>query len=269
MGLPDGPDDPLVYNFGYRSGQPVWTWLNLMRLLDSGIKPDFVLVHIALAEGGIPYAADQQFAAWSGRLAYTDILRLQPYTKDAARFPTRWAAARLTAWSHLAEGIRSDTLPDWQPNSARRWYSWESMDCYGFVPYQSESVTSSRREKLLLAALQAHSRSVAGRPVSPITRCVHRDLVTRCTAEGIVVAFAWTPESSRYRGAYGPAGQESIDEYTRFITDELKVRVFPSPTHLEETDFVDGYHLLPSGAKKYSRWLAETHLKPWLAKRVK
>jgi len=39
--------------------------------------------------------------------------------------------------------------------------------------------------------------------------------------------------------------------------------VFPSPD-LAETDFADGHHLLPHAAAKYSHWLADTHVKPWL-----
>ena len=49
----------------------------------------------------------------------------------------------------------------------------------------------------------------------------------------------------------------------------MGVRVFPAPEHLDEADFMDGYHLLPAGAAKYSRWLADNHLKPWLAEALK
>ena len=266
MGLPNGPADPLVYNFGYRGAQPIWAWLNLMRLLDRGIKPDFVLVHIALAECGIPHPAEDQFAAWSSRLSGADVRRLQPYTEDTLRLPALWAATRLTGWSRFAECIRSDVLPDWQPRRTRRSYSWEHMDRHGFVPLLRQGIPPESREEVLQRALQRHARSVAGRHVSEITRRAHRDLVDRCAAEGIPVAFAWTPESPRYREAHGRAGAEAVVEYTQFINRELQTDVFPAPLHLEETEFADGYHLLPPGAARYSLWLADTHLRPWLAR---
>jgi hypothetical protein len=98
-----------------------------------------------------------------------------------------------------------------------------------------------------------------------MTRQIHRDLVQRCRDAGIVVAFAWAPEARRYQDAFGPDRVETVAEYTRFLSDDLKSRVFAAPDCLAEDDFADGYHLLPAGAVRYSRWLAETHLKPWLA----
>jgi hypothetical protein len=266
MGLPDGPADPLVYNLGYRGAYPTWAWLNLMRLLDRGIKPDFVVVHIALAECGIPHPAEKQFATWSNRLSWADLQRLRPYTKNALRFPLRWAETRPTAWSRFAECIRSDVLPEWQPLRTRRSYSWEHMDRYGFVPLPAQPFTPERREEAFRQGLLLHSHSVAGRPISEITRRAHRDLADRCGREGIAVAFTWTPESPRYRAAYGKAGVESVDAYTRFIRGELRADVFPAPVHLAEDDFADGYHLLPAAAVKYSRWLADQHLKPWISR---
>ncbi len=139
------------------------------------------------------------------------------------------------------------------------------MDRYGFVPYPAEYVTTARREELLQAAARIHHRSIAGHPPSEFTNRVMHDLVARCKAEGIAVAIVWAAESPRYRDLYGSSGKETVAEYNRFLTRELGAAVFPAPEHLAETDFADGYHLLEVGAGKYSRWLADTHLKPWLA----
>jgi len=47
------------------------------------------------------------------------------------------------------------------------------------------------------------------------------------------------------------------------LRDDLGITIFPAPAHLTDEDFADGYHLIASGAAKYSKWLAEKHLKPW------
>jgi len=265
MAISDGPTDPLIYNFGYRGGQPLVAWLNLMRLLDHGIKPRFVLVLLALAECATPQSAERQLGAWSQRLSLADMHRLRPYTENGRVFPVRWTETRLPAWTRYAESIKSDLCPDWQSWGVRQSHAWEFMDRHGFVRYPVERMKAKGREELLRGALQLHSRSIAGLPISEITRQLHADLVRRSRAEGIVPAFAWAPESPRYWAAYGK-GRETVDEYTRFIVEELQVDVFPSPSQLEETDFEDGYHLLPAGAAKYSRWLADTHLKPWIVR---
>ena len=64
MGFPDEPGSPVVYNFGYRGGRPVWVWLNLMRLLVDGVKPDFVLIHLALAKSAYNTPPNDNSPLW-------------------------------------------------------------------------------------------------------------------------------------------------------------------------------------------------------------
>jgi hypothetical protein len=269
MALPDGPTDPLIYNFGYRGALPLWSWMNLLRLLDHGIRPQFVVVQLALAECGVARSAEEQLSRWTNRISSADVLRLHPYANNTLSFPSRWIGSRLAAWQTFAECIRSDVLREWDPEKVRRSHSWEIMDRYGFVPLLTRESDSSRREERFAVALQRHARSLAGRPVSELTRRVHRDLVDRCAAEGIRVALAWAPESPRYRSENDPAAPRIVEEYSRFLSTELGAEVFPAAEHLAESDFVDGYHLLPAGATTYSRWLAETHLKKWFARHAR
>ena len=55
----------------------------------------------------------------------------------------------------------------------------------------------------------------------------------------------------------------------RQLSAEKGVPIFPAPAHLSDDDFADGYHPLADGAAKYSRWLADNHLRPWLAEVLK
>ncbi len=89
MGMPDGPTDPLVYNCGYRGGRPLWAWLNLMRLLDGGVKPDFVLIHLSLAETVAYRSAEVQFAEWGNRLSVADIRQVAPVYGGPQPVPRR------------------------------------------------------------------------------------------------------------------------------------------------------------------------------------
>jgi len=265
MDMPNGSNDPLVYNFGYRGASPLWTWLILMRLLDCGIKPEFVVVQLALAECVDHKPAEQQLREWASRLSLADIRRLRPYMVDKWSFSSHWLTTRPAAWSGFSAGIRSELLPRWQSRRLRSEYTWEIMDEYGYVSYPSNQVNAAERDRWMHEAFHIHRRSISGAPISDIVRQVHCDLVARCMAEGIRVGFTWAPESQIYREAYGKGGTRSMTEYTLFLTEELNLTVFPAPVGLAEEHFADGYHLLPGAAKKYSQWLAETHLKPWLA----
>src|SRR4051794_38759189 len=47
MGFRDEPGDPLVFNFGYRGASPIIAARNVLRVLDAGVRPDFVLIEFS------------------------------------------------------------------------------------------------------------------------------------------------------------------------------------------------------------------------------
>lgn len=61
-----------------------------------------------------------------------------------------------------------------------------------------------------------------------------------------------------------------MTKWSQVVAEELGVPVFSAPeTGLVDGDFADPVHMLSHGAAKYSRWLADTHLKPWLAAAIR
>jgi hypothetical protein len=210
--------------------------------------------------------AEKQFAAWAPRFSLADARRLLPYTDDPALFRRAWTSGRLNPWSAYRQAVLSDLLPDWQPPRVRVEFVWERMDARGFTPHPSASVSDEERARMMPNARRAARRAVNGFVPGDVPDRALRDVVARCRAEGIAVAFFWAPESPAYRGWYTPASRSALEEYGRGLAAELGVEVFPAPVHLAESDFADGDHLLRHGAERYSRWLADEHLKPWLAK---
>jgi hypothetical protein len=77
--------------------------------------------------------------------------------------------------------------------------------------------------------------------------------------------LCWAPESPAYRTWYKPSALATVGAYERQLSATFGVPFFPIPEHLKDVDFADGYHMLPYGAATYSRWLADNHLRPWLA----
>jgi len=271
MGFPDEPGSPLVYNFGYRGAHPLGVYLQTVRVLDAGIKPAAVLVMISAIESKIDGNAEDQFPKWGLRLSSADLQRFAPYTKDPAVFRQDLTAARRDPWSARREAMMSDFLPDWQLTVVRYAHEgWEKMDRYGFTPYPVDRpLPEDYRRQIWEQIRQEHSYAINTCPTGRMSDRAMRDLVSRCRAEGIAVAMVWAPESPAYRSTYSPAGWAGVEAYTRTLTAELGVAVFQAPDHLEETDFADGVHMLPDGAAKYSRWLADQHLRPWFAKVLK
>ena len=266
MGFGDQPSSPLVYNFGYRSGRLFRSCFLLKRVLDEGPRPDVVLIQLSMVDliGGIN--GELLPGEWGSRLAVGDFERLRPYLPEQTEFRRAWLAARLNGWSAHRQSILSDVMPSLHPNFTRQvQYYWERLDRYGFEAHHLESPPPAYRKALYERSRQVHARAMAGAPVSAITRPVIRDVVGRCRSEGIAVAFFWAPESVTYRSWYSPEARREMQAFEEWLVTEIGASVFPAPPDLPDTDFVDGFHMIKSGAEKYSRWLAETHLKPWLA----
>ena len=175
------------------------------------------------------------------------------------------SAARRDPWAARRTALVSAFLPEWQAGDIRAPHrSWEFMDPRGFSPLPPEWVTDDFRREAR-ESMPTH-RAVINLPeTGAVSERAHRAIVARCRANGIPVAMCWAPESPEYRTMYTPAGRAVGTDYERRLTAELGVPVFPAPDHLDEDDFADGYHLLPDGAVKYSRWLADNHLQTWLA----
>ena len=72
-----------------------------------------------------------------------------------------------------------------------------------------------------------------------------------------------------FRSWYSPESQAAVAAFCRTLTEELGCPVFAAPEGYAETDFADGHHMLPPAARRYSRDLADRHLKPWLAQALK
>jgi hypothetical protein len=269
MGFADRPGSPLVYNFGYRGAFPLAEWLQLVRLLDEGVRPAAVLVLLGTVESKMDGAAEDEFPLWGSRYSPADLRRLAPYTLDRARCRRGLASARRNPWAARRELIVSDLAPGWQPAAARSDHEgWERMDRYGHTPFPEERLTEQVRRAELARGL-VFAEVNAAFPTGQMSHRAVCDMAARCRAEGVALAVAWAPESPAYRAAYTPAARATREAYGRALAGELGLPVFPAPDDLAESEFADGYHLLPGGAEKYSRWLADHHLKPWLAQVLK
>lgn len=268
MGFADAPGSPLVYNAGYRCATPAVAWLQLQRFLDDGIRPTAVVLMVAAVEVNLDGPAERQFAGRGARLSGADLRRLEPLTDDPTAFRRDRRAARLDPWNARREALASDVLPGWQAPAARLAHEgWEGMDGYGFTRLPVERVTADGRRGSWHDVSTVFAPAMNAPLPTRFADRVIRDLVARCGAEGIAVAVAWAPESPAYRALYTPRALANIADYSQTLTRELGVPVFAAPEHLEEDDFADGFHLARGGPAKYSRWLADVHLRPWRARR--
>jgi hypothetical protein len=275
MGFSNEPNEPLVYNLGYQGALPNMAALNLIRVLDAGIRPQCVLVEfVPRAYVKLGMIHGNTFADclrnWPNRFSLGDMRRMAELEEsfgDDRALAMRCMLGYATPWSTQRLVLISRFLPDWLPEAKRIPVNVNAQpsDKYGFAPILATTITDEKRLSNLVMARNAFGQLAEelrnfGQipPLSPMIGA----LVRRCRTEGIPLAFVWIPESAALREGF-PQFQAIGETYAANLIRDYGVALFPAP-HQPEEDFMDGYHLLPSGAQRYSRWLADTYLKPWL-----
>jgi hypothetical protein len=264
MTFPDEPGAPLVVNAAVSGSWPVHIRLQLRRMRAAGVKPAALLVELFPPSLGDRSRLDPMFVASAARLTAADLHMLEPYLTDPAPVRREWALSRVNSWHALRFVVVSNIAPQWQP-----WHRTDfhrlALDAYGFTPYPASIVTPEYRERKRAEVEKTYSHSVRTLTPSALSDRAYRDLIADCRAWGIPLAFFVPPESPIFRSWYGPEARAGLAAYARVLSEELGCPVFDAPTDYSEEDFADGHHMLPVAAHRFSRWLAEQHLKAWLA----
>jgi hypothetical protein len=265
MNFPNTPGSPRVFNFGQTASPPLKELLTLKRILDAGVKPRAVVVEIMPAMLMVDGPAEDQLGTQAARLAATDLRHMAPYCADVEALRFAWLAARAVPWYTQRQVLVSHWFPKWLPwQHGRIDFQWDSVDADGFQPLGE--VSAEYRKLAIEHAKKEYVGAFTGFEQGAASVRAMRDLVATCRAEGIPVAFLIPPMSPWFRGSFAPGVYSAGEAHLLGLARRLDVPVFPAPHDMTEDEFRDGHHLLKPGAERYSRWLAENHLKPWLAK---
>jgi hypothetical protein len=267
MEFADEPGSPIVYNFGYRSADPVLVWLQLARLLDDGVRPRAVLVMFSDEEIRSAQPPDAVVRLWESRFSTADLRRLAPYADEPEAF-RRGGFAPRNPWVARRPALVTDLPGGWRVGDRVHTGSWERMDRYGFSPYPAQIITPALRGAAMNSICRFHAALGDAERPPPLSVRMLSDLTARCRTQGIAVAACWAPDSPFYRAMWPARALTTREERARALAAALDIPIFPAPD-LTDDDFAEGYHLRASGSRKYSRWLADAHLKPWLAAALK
>jgi hypothetical protein len=269
MDFADEPGSPRVFNFAQSASPPLKVLLTLLRILAEGIRPSAVIVEVLPLWLSADGPAETQFRGATPRLSIGDLRRLEPYCAEPSVMRSCWIETRTAPWHELRVVLMSHWSPRWLTWKERIDPQWEGMNPDGFVPFPHQFESPEIRARATARAREEHVHAFDGFRFGEMSLRALRDLVARCHAEGIPVAFVQPPVSPMFRGWFRPGVWENGESCLREFARELDVEVFPPFEGLAESDFIDRHHLLQSGSVKYSGWLADRYLKPWLAvKRV-
>jgi hypothetical protein len=260
---PKGGPAPLVFNFGLTGAGPVQELLCLRRLLDHGVRPDWLLVEV------MPGFLNQEgLAAEEGRidvrhLGWRDAPLLGRYFARRPLGNPDWWAARLNPCFTHRFAMLSRLAPEWLPDRRRVDQFRDGLDPWGWWPPRKEVSAEEYRSGLERA--RGEYAAVFDRfHVSGVADRALRELLELCRAERVRVLLFVMPEGSEFRGWHAPEAQAEADAYLAGLSAAYGVPLVNARCWVPDPEFGDGHHLRYSGATRFSERFAREAFRPLL-----
>jgi hypothetical protein len=264
LGFGHGPCAPLACHCSQTGCMPIDQRLNLGRVLDAGLTPDFVLVEVLPPVLADPRPVGEQVKV--NRLGTADLVRLRPYLADPSPVVTRWASGRAAGWytfrfDLLAHAGQGDLIPA----SVRQDFLWNTLPADGWGPFSPGEWPTDAWARGIARARGQYAWLLADFRVNPESARAHRELLAECRARGIRAALFVMPESPTFRGWYPPAARDAVRDYLAGLSAAFGAPVFDASAWIDdEAAFLDGHHLFGPEAVRFSERFGRECVGPWV-----
>ena len=259
--------EPIAFNFAQVGSGPEMAHLCLHRLLAAGIRPDTVLVELWPPTWGADRTLKEFLTQTHlGGLTWSDEQLLRSYVTKPKRLDRMWLATqwaplwsnRLVLLHRFAPMLATNaTAPDHRCEHLDRWGWW------------SPTATVSEAESRQLAARyeKIYAPRLSRFEVRAMPDRALRAIVALCRRERIKVAVVVLPEGAPFRGLYPATARAEVARYLDRVRDEIHVPVIDAREWVADAGFMDGHHLLPTGATVFTKRLGREALPSLLADR--
>lgn len=265
---PTGATGAVIVNYSSAGAGPYRHLLALHRLLESGLRPDAVLIeilpiHLDVASKDAP---EVELAHGPAEFSRSDFFVYGPYWRTPFGSAGTWAGARLRIASDQRIRLLARTAPLLLDREQIKKNRTDPPEQLGWSPFIKPDMTEDERTRRFAAAEKEYREVLHRFAINPDIARVYRDLIERCRAEGIAVAFFFMPESPRFRKWTSAETKQATMAFVHQLAAEFSTAIFDTTDWVDrEADFADGHHLLEHGAVPFSERFGRECLGPWLA----
>jgi Protein of unknown function (DUF1574) len=257
----------LAFNMGMTASGPFTQLLCLRRMLAAGIHPDLLLVEVfPLLFNHAGQHPLEEVWLQSGRMRFSELVRLENCHSDRLRLIKRWCLARLTPWTGIRswaeqEVMRMDTRAAGRASNIPA----GMMDRFGWKPHFPNGITADMRSHMLQVTYSQYRDCMRqfhpGRP----QRQAFDSLLDICRQNQIPVALVIMPEGNDFRSHYAPRLREQLQTLICRMAQDRHVPLHDASDWVPDQDFSDSHHVLPSGAATFTQHLMREAIEPELA----
>jgi hypothetical protein len=242
----------VVFNFGIGGAGPVAELLRLRRLLAEGPRPDLLLVEVMppLLAGQDPVPPE---ARWldPATVRIGELPVLKQLHVPVGEFRHQWWLARPLPWYAYRLNILSYLAPNWLPFQYRA-EEFRALDEAGWTaapPRPGDLETGLRNVQDTYAPYLNGFR--LGGPACQALR----ETLDLCRRNRVNTALVVMPETTYFRSWYPPDALPQLRSYLEGLSREYAVPLIDARTWIGDADFLDAQHLLPRGARRFTRRL--------------
>jgi hypothetical protein len=255
-GLPGPEGKPyLAYNLGLPGAGPLRMGLTLRELLEVGIRPRLLLVEFVFPFLNEPHRDVSSEEAWpmGPWLSLTELFRLCPYYRYPGRIIGDWIEMRLATSYGMRSEIQRRVCEVCDPDTFH--VEVPPHDPWGYeIP---EPLTDKVRAREIVNTVRMYVRGLRRYCLGEGPTRALRDLMTLCRREQIPVVLVLMPESSAFRRLYNPEGLAEALRLLEELRDTYGAKVIDGSNWVADGDFIDGHHVVASGAAVFTTRLRE------------
>jgi hypothetical protein len=247
---------PILYNFSQVGSGPLSELVCLRRMLEAGIRPDWLAVEVLPPLLGRREDVLGNPKAGANRLTWSDLCMLRRYVRKPAGLSHRWLEAQLAPWHAHRFSIMNHYASNWLPWRLRLDH-WKALDTWGWSDMGSDSEGLVENPAALKVARDTYVEELKHFTIAPMQDRALHDLLALCRHERIPAVMYLMPEGRLFQSWYPPATRACIDGYLTRLSQEFRVPVVDTRNWMEDKYFCDNHHLHRLGAAAFTRRFGE------------
>jgi hypothetical protein len=258
----------VVLNHGMPGAGPGTELIMLRRLLQQGLRPDFVLVEVVPTQLAARPALDNQAQELAIDWLYFDeLLAVQEHRlPDAQRMLTQCVIA--PAYAHRIK-LMNAVSPRWLPHDRKTWHQrWQSCAWHPWGWNETVPTPEAYRRGVEQAWAE-HGEILQHFQLGTHACAVLRQLLDTCQDQRIPFALVLMPEGSEFRSWYPPTVWERVLGFLEDLSREHDVPLVNAREWVADEHFADAHHLLRTGAEIFTERLGREFVSPWLARELR
>lgn len=248
---PDGRS-VLAFNFSQVGSGPLAELVILHRLLDAGLRPDWLAVEILPALLNRTADAFGDVGTGISRLCWNDVRLLSHYVRDPQLMKRRWYKDQLAPWYAQRFSVMNHYASNCVPWRLRLDH-WKQLDRWGWSDIGQDNQPLVLVPTALEVTRTTYYDDLQHLRVTSIEDHALRDLISLCRQERIPLLFYLMPEGTIFRKWYAPEVSARINDYLTRISQEYGVPIVDLRTWMEDKYFGDSHHLYRKGAALFTQ----------------